>query len=416
MGAKELQEAAAENPDDPWLHGLLGLCLSQMEKHEAAIASAKRAVEAAPDLDYGYYVLGLVLAERGQLKEARAAAESAIELDPNDAPNFGLLAKIEFLSDNWQAAVQAADQGLQRDPTEDVCRHFRSLALVKLGRREDAELEVSSLLADNPADPHTHEARGWLKLEQNEPAKAEEHFLESLRLSPNNTSAREGLANALKARHFVFGLALRFLLWSDRFRAWTIWIAAIVFFVGLAQLRKLAATSPVLFWPVWVLDIAANILIVSLIAAQPLFNLVLRLSPRTRIALSPDQIRASNWHLLCLLAALGMGLLAAWKGDRQMRTLGFATVMLTLAVTNTFAASAGWVRQRMIAVALLAAFLIPLSFLVFLFSLFFLLKFRVNTSPFIKLGLFYLPLTSVLLSAFSDEIAGFLERRKPDRN
>lgn len=416
LAVSELQKELAANPDNSWAHLLLARSLSRLEKHDAAIAAASRAIELAPDNDYSHWVMAGVLLDRGQLGEAREAAETALELDPNDSANFGLLARIEFITDNWQKVIELTDRGLALNAEDDVCRHFRSLALLKLGRTEEAEREMSTLMADDPEDPNTHEAQGWLYLERGESEKAENRFLESLRLAPGNESARTGLANALKARHAVFGWVLKLLLWTARFKTWTIWVAVIVFFVGLAQLRKLAVANPALFWPVWMLDVAALLLVVAATAGHPLFNLVLRASKRTRIALSPAELRASNWHLVCLLAALVFGLLAAWKGDRQMRSLGLASLLLTFAITNTFAASEGWVRMRMGWVTIVAAVCIPLSFVIFVVSLYLLLKHRIGSPGLIKLGLLYLPMISVLLSCFSDNLAETLERRKPDRD
>jgi tetratricopeptide (TPR) repeat protein len=412
--ASELHQGIAQEADNPLVHGLLALCLSQLDRHQKALEAARKAIEIAPDLDYGHWVLARVYTERGRLAEAFETIQTAIQLGPDDAANHGLLARIEFQRGNWEAAVKAADAGLALDAESDMCLHFRSLALTKLGRQQEAERDQEVLLAADPNDPYTHAARGWTLLEQGETDKAREHFLESLRLDPNNQEARAGLVNALKARHFIFGVALRCLLYLDRFRSWAIWIFFIGLFVGLRQLDRLTSSYAQFTVAMALFKAAFFACFYLILLAHPLFNLVLRLDRDGRRALTPDQIRASNWHAMSLLMALALGLLWAWKGDVQMRLLAMSAAMLTIAITNTFDATPGWVRVRMMWITFFAAVLIPLSFVLFVTALYLLVRHKVNTVWMVKLSLAFLPLTSVLISAFSDNIAAFLEKRRPD--
>ncbi|HEV2694851.1 MAG TPA: tetratricopeptide repeat protein [Verrucomicrobiae bacterium] len=410
----ELQTAIAENENDPHCHGLLALCLSRLERHQAALESAKRSIEIAPDSSYGHSVLARVYADRGRYAEAREAVRQAIQIDPEEANTQGMLAQIEYCLDHWDAAVKAADAGLALDATEDVCLHFRSLALVKLGRMAEAEKDQAALLAADPNDTYTHMARGWTLLEQGNADEARHHFLESLRLDPDNDDARSGLVNALKARHFIFGLALRLLLYLDRFRTWSLWVAAFVFFFGLHQLDRLALSHPGLVIPLVLIKSAAFTLMIILVVAQPLFGILLRLDPDGRRALSPARIQASNWHVACLLAALALGLWSAMKGGSLIRTLALDTMMLALPVTYIFETASAWVRIRLTWLTVFAALLIPASYILFVITAVLLFRFKIHTVWLIKLSLIYLPILSVVISGFSDDIAKYLHKKQPD--
>ena len=107
----EMQQATADDPNDPFAHGLLALCLSSLDRHQQALEHAQRAIELAPDSDYGYFVLARVFTERQRLDEAFRAISTAIQLDPEDAMNQAWLARIEFERSNWNATVAAADAG-----------------------------------------------------------------------------------------------------------------------------------------------------------------------------------------------------------------------------------------------------------------------------------------------------------------
>lgn len=410
----ELQAAVAEDENDMFAHGLMAITLSSLDRHQQALQSARRAIEISPDSDYGHYSLARVYLDRSCVNEAFEAISTAVQIDPDDAMNHAWLARVEFERGNWNAAVVAADAGLELDAENDMCLHYRSMALKKLGRDDEARRDQETLLASDPNDPHTHAARGWTLLEEGKPEKAREHFLEALRLDPSIDYARVGLANALKAKHFIFGWALRGLLYLDRFRSRVIWIFMIGFFVGLRFLDRIAAANAGAVVPALLVKAVFFTLIVLIMVAQPLFGLILRLDRDGRRALSPDELRASNWHAVCLLLALGMGLLWALKGSRQMSMLAYPTAALTLAITNTFQATPGWVRSRMKWITLFAAFLIPLSFVLLIVAAVLLVKHKQNTVWLIKLSLIYLPVLSVCISAFSDNIAEFLEKRRPD--
>jgi tetratricopeptide (TPR) repeat protein len=273
----ELQQAITEEPDNPFHHALQAIALSRLARHQLALEAARKAVQLAPDLDYSHYVLGTVFFDRGQFKEARDAIKTAIQLEPEDADNFAQLARAEYALDHWQAALDAADQGLRLDASNDVCRHWRSQALQQLGRSDEAAKELDTLMAEDPEDAHTHDARGWFLLQQGKPAEARGHFLEALRLQPDLESARGGFANALKSRHVTFSWILRFLIWTDRFRAWTVFAVAAAVFLSMRLGDRWAQTHPDHLVSMAVLKFLVWTLVVLMTVAQPLFDLLLRL-------------------------------------------------------------------------------------------------------------------------------------------
>jgi hypothetical protein len=82
--------------------------------------------------------------------------------------------------------------------------------------------------------------------------------------------------------------------------------------------------------------------------AQPLFNLLLRLNPFGRLALSREQIVESNWigtvMLLALLSLAG-GLVWGFETPFMMAMMIFG--FLIIPVAGTFKAPLGWPRRTM---------------------------------------------------------------------
>jgi hypothetical protein len=97
-----------------------------------------------------------------------------------------------------------------------------------------------------------------------------------------------------------------------------------------------------------------------------------------------------------------------------MRTLAIPTLMLTYAITNTYQATPGWVRTRMGWITVFAGALIPVCFVGFIGAIVLAVKYKVNTVWMIKPVLVYLPMVSTLISAFSDNLLAYLEKRRPD--
>jgi hypothetical protein len=89
--------------------------------------------------------------------------------------------------------------------------------------------------------------------------------------------------------------------------------------------------------------------------ASPLFNLLLRLNRFGRLALSREQIVASNWIGGCVLAVLAA--LGAWLATANAQFLMLALVcgLVVLPLAGTFQCSRGWPRQMMALYTLLLA-------------------------------------------------------------
>lgn len=411
---RELAQAAEEEANNPYHHGLRAVALSRLDRHQQALEASAKAIEIAPDLDYGHYVRAVICLDRGLHSEARDSIQTAIRIDPNAADYFGLLSKIESGRERWHPALEAAEAGLRLDPTNEFCRLGRSQALLKLGRRDEADSELDQLMTENPNDACTHDAKGWLCLEQGDAAAAKTHFLEALRLEPNFVSARAGLANALKARHFLFGWLLQLLLYFDRFRTWGIYLVAAGVVLAMRFGDQWSKTHPDFYLWIWWVKTVFWIVAVALILAQPLFDLVLRLDREGRVALTAEQTRASNWNGLCLAAALLVMSLWAWKGGSILPFMGFALVSLTTAIGRTVLASDDWVRRRMRRVTVLAALHIPAAYLMPIVFVVVAVKARV-VLPLLVKGAFYLLAISIFISSFADNILEYFEKRRPDK-
>src|SRR5687767_9434279 len=298
--AAEYQLALAEEPDNGFYHARLADALLQCDRWQQALESATTALAKDPSSDYGHWVMALVRLERNQFKEAEEAIQTAIELDPDDAANHGLLARIHFERKDYDAALKATETGLSVDPQNDLCLTFRSRALMKLGRKAEAHEDAETLLSEDTDDAWNHCLRADHLLAERNYDGARQHYLEALRLDPRNRGARYGLALSLKARSPIYSVVLRMLLWLDQFRAWAIWLVLILLFVGLRMGDAWARANPQWLVPIEGAKALFCAAIVFLCIANPIFDLMLRFNPGTRHVLTEDELRATNWYLVCI--------------------------------------------------------------------------------------------------------------------
>ena len=353
---REWRQVLGWDVHDARAHAMLALCLAERKAYAEAGREAEAAVGLAPDEPFAHYVRARVLYARNEYDLAAEAIGQAIRLEAFDPDYFGLLAGIRFEQRRWADALAAAEEGLKADPTHTGCTNLRAMALVKLGRREEAGATIDAALARDPDNAATHANQGWTLLHRGEARKALEHFREALRIDPGSEWARSGMVEALKAHNFLYRWVLMYFLWMARLsrRAqWGIIVGGYVAYRALvATARDNPGVAPYL-WPV-VGAYAAFVLMTWL--ADPLFNLMLRLSRFGRLVLSRKQAMAANVVGLLIAAALAAAAGWLWRGDANLAVLAVVLVALTLPASAAFNMQEGWPQLVMVLAAAGLAF------------------------------------------------------------
>ena len=348
---REWRQVLGFNPHDGRAHAMLALCLAERKDYPQASYEADAAVGLAPDEPFTHYVRGKVLYDRNHYDAAAEAVGQAIRLDALDPDYFWLLSAIRFEQRRWPDALSAAEEGLKADPEHAGCTNLRAMALVKLGRREEAGATIDAALARDPDNAVTHANQGWTLLHRGEPRKALEHFREALRLEPGLEWARAGIVEALKAHNFLYRWILMYFLWMSRLSGRAQWGIILGGYFGYRLLLTAARQNPSVAPYLWPLVGAYIAFALMTWLADPLFNLMLRLSRFGRLALSPRQVMAANVIGLLLLGALAAA--GAWLGFDDARWAALAVVLgaLTLPAAGAFNTPDGWPRTVMMLTA-----------------------------------------------------------------
>jgi tetratricopeptide (TPR) repeat protein len=288
----ELNRAIPLAPDDPVPHALLAVCLAERGEFDAALREARLAVQMAPDLAFAHYVAAYVNWKQDKLGEAETALREALRFDPFDPDHHELLSQIKLQQKKWGEALAAAEQGLGYDAEHLGCANMRAMALAKLG---------------------------WTALHAGQHKQALEHFRESLRLDPTFEWARDGMLEALKARHFLYRVMLRYFLAMSKLSARKQWLVILaVFFLGKVLL-PLVVVFVFLSW-----------------TAESFFNLALRFNRYGRLLLSREQKLATNLLGGCLLTLLIAAPLAFLTRHDIPVMVAMASALMMIPIAGAF--------------------------------------------------------------------------------
>ncbi len=363
----ELRQHLLAVPDDSMAHAMLALCLSEQKKQREAVESARLSVHLAPTFPYAHYTLAWVYHNHDRLAEAETSINEAIRLDPEEADYFALLSSIKFQRRRWQEALDAAENGLYFNSEHVGCINLRAMALNQLGLSDDAAIAIEGALSVEPENALSHANRGWQEMHRGKYEQAMGHFREALRIDAQLDWAREGVVEVLKARNPVYRIMLRYFLWSSRLSGRQMWLFIIGFFLLSRILRAGMKSNPELaplFYPVYGLYLS---FVVMTWIARPLFDLILRLDPVGRIALSKKQIKSSNRVGATILLALTSLVLGFATGVSSFYLLAAGAGMMTLPIASAFDAESPKGRKIM---PIYAVVLGSLVFLVFGLSLY----------------------------------------------
>ena len=347
LAERSLREHLAQVPDDAGALALLALTQVQREMYAAALDSATSAIGADPDMPLAHYVHAMALDGLGRSGPALEAAREVVRLAPDSSLGFRALTSVWASQRRWSDVLQAADQGLALDPDDPDLINARGVALTQLGRRHEASETFVDALRMTPTHPGLLTGQGLAKLHQGRPQEAMEAFREALRIEPGNEGARFGLVEAMKARNPLYGALLAAALAFSRLGTRG-QILVIVGFLLVNRVIRGLASDPETRTLGFILLAAYLTFVWLTFAASSLFDLLLRLDPLGRHALTSEQVTQAN--LVGALVAVGIpaGVLALVTQAAAPAFLAVLSLGLVVPLDNVFEARPGRLRWAMV--------------------------------------------------------------------
>ncbi|WP_395738448.1 tetratricopeptide repeat protein [Prosthecobacter sp.] len=203
---------------------MLALCwMNDDETAPQAVDAAGRAVALEPENPFARSVLALALnanAKDGQTAAIKAALEQAgeaVNLDPDSDFGHAVVARLHLRLRDYPKAEASARAALSLDTENTMAAEVLSAALLMQKKDGDIQNLTRYQLERNADDDSAHTGAGWMALMQGDHKKANQHFLEALRLNPMNENARMGLIESFRARSWPYRLQLRFAHFMNQF-------------------------------------------------------------------------------------------------------------------------------------------------------------------------------------------------------
>jgi putative PEP-CTERM system TPR-repeat lipoprotein len=177
---------------------LLRLADAQLavRKADAAASSVQRAMEIEPRSLLAQRAGVIVALRRKQPAQALAIARTVQTQRPNEAVGWMLEAEIELAQGHSDGAVAVYRKALAKADANEAALQLHAL-LLKTRQIDEADLLAERWMKDHPRDAVFLSRLGTAALAEGQPALAEAHFREVLRLLPENPLALNNLAFAL---------------------------------------------------------------------------------------------------------------------------------------------------------------------------------------------------------------------------
>ncbi|MBL9130563.1 MAG: tetratricopeptide repeat protein, partial [Verrucomicrobiaceae bacterium] len=322
---------------------MLALCwMNDDDTAARALDAAKRAVALEPENAFARSVFALALnanARDGQtaaIKQALSQAEEAVGFDPDSDFSHAVLARLHLRLRDYPKAETSARAALALDTENTMAAEILSAALLLQKKDGDNKDLIRYQLQRDAEDDSAHTSAGWMALMEGDHQKANQHFLEALRLNPMNESARMGLIESFRARSWIYRFYLRFCHWMNQFTEGRQNVIMIGGFIGYKLLSG---------WLKGVAPFLANIVIGAWLLfalwshlARGLSTFFVTMDSFARQALKPREYwegAVVGWLIFFSLASVAMGYVTKEPGAGFVAlTCVLASVASAAAFTN----------------------------------------------------------------------------------
>ena len=136
------RKALSIDPDHPKGWYRLGRVRMTLGNRDGALEAMDRAAELEPNRAPLRWRLGFWQLDQGLLEQARRSFERAVDLNPEDAAGWWGLARVHLQAHRPEMAVALLEDLAQKRPREAYTRLLLGTAYRKLGRWEEARVEL----------------------------------------------------------------------------------------------------------------------------------------------------------------------------------------------------------------------------------------------------------------------------------
>lgn len=186
-----------ENPNQPFVHYILGRDLAETGRVEEAFKHFEEAVRLYPQLDGARYLWAQELSRMGRSDEAIQQHREALALNPDLKYTHVALGRELSRLGRGDEAIHHFEEAIRIDPSFQDARYLLGKELVKVGRVTEAREQFETAVALNPQDARAHLELGMFWAEQGELETALHHYEAALAVKPNFAYALDRIGRLL---------------------------------------------------------------------------------------------------------------------------------------------------------------------------------------------------------------------------
>lgn len=187
------REVIEEFPESAAAYALLAMALADQSRGREAIHAADQAVLLNPHLALSHAARACALEDSGLVWEAEMESRQAVALAPTDPNRHSDLAGIVGRAGRYGEALDITGRGLSLNPQHLPSLHCRALALVSLGRVDEAQDLLASALLEDLDLAQLHASIGLMLEDRGDTVRAADEFREAVRLDNSVMLAHDGL-------------------------------------------------------------------------------------------------------------------------------------------------------------------------------------------------------------------------------
>ncbi len=192
------QQAIAAYPTDPDLYFRLAMVFARGRRDqdaEAVLRSSAERIGDSPSINYGRAILAEMV---GRDEEAITWARQSVRAAEKQPEVWGLLGTLYDHRGSTEDALEAYRTALQYGGNGPYIGADYAELLIRLGRYEQAAIELHRLTHTYPADAQVNRALGRLYRAQGKYIQAEEYLRRSIRTDASNGQTHYVLAQVLR--------------------------------------------------------------------------------------------------------------------------------------------------------------------------------------------------------------------------
>lgn len=150
LAADLFGRAVAQQPGNVDYLYEYGRMLMENARYAEAIEVGERAIQASPRDPRGYAIKARALDLDDQSEAAIPVGQQGLQVNQNFAPLHAALAGAYRNIDRYDVALDYAEKAVELDPMDATARRTYALALIWVGRREEAIYQLNEAIAINP--------------------------------------------------------------------------------------------------------------------------------------------------------------------------------------------------------------------------------------------------------------------------